>query len=79
MPLIKREILISCEFLSMKSCMRNQFLFCKKEACHLLIFLASNVSIAKKIDTACFVKIYKVSADKGIGKSICRVFNSNFF
>ena len=52
MALIKREILTSCEVLYMKSWTRNQFLFCKKEAFHL----------SKKNDTACFVKIFQVSA-----------------
>ena len=35
MALIKREILTSCKVLHTKSWMRNQFLFCKKEAFHL--------------------------------------------
>ena len=53
MALFKREILTSCKVLYMKSLTRNQFLFCKKEALHLS---------KKKNDTACFVKIFQVSA-----------------
>ena len=55
MALIKREILTSCEVLYMKSCSRNQFLFCKKDA-----FQNTNFSFLKchlkqkQIDTACF-------------------------
>ena len=33
------------------------------------IFLALNVSLSeKKIDTACFVEIFQVSADEGMGR-----------
>ena len=40
MALIKREILISRKVLYTKSCMRNQFLFCKKMLLKIWIFLA---------------------------------------
>ena len=39
MALIKREILTSCKVLSLKSCPRNQLLFCKKMLSKIWIFL----------------------------------------
>ena len=40
MALIKGEILTSRKILYMKSCTRNQFLFCKKMLFKIRIFLA---------------------------------------
>ena len=48
MALIKREILTSRKILSTKSCMRNQFLFCKKMLCKIRIFLAQNAGLSKE-------------------------------
>ena len=48
MALIKREILTSRKILSTKSCMRNQFLFCKTMLSKIRIFLAENVSLSEK-------------------------------
>ena len=71
MTLIKREILTSHKVLYMKSCLCNQFLFCKKEVFQNMDFshLKCQLMLSeKKIDTACFVKIFQVSADEGMGK-----------
>ena len=69
MAVIKREILTSCEVLYMKSCLCNQFLFCKKEAFQNIDISHIKCQLKwKKIDTACFVKIFQVSADEGVGK-----------
>ena len=68
MALIKREILTSHKVLYTKSCMHNQFLFCKKEALQNVDFSRLKCQLnRKKIDTACQVKIFQVSADEGMG------------
>ena len=85
MTLIKREILTSHEVLYMKSCLCNQFLFCKKEVFQNMDFshLKCQLMLSeKKIDTACFVKIFQVSADEGIGKCYVKLLSvqlKNFF
>ena len=57
MALIKREILTSHEVLLKRSFPKYRFFSLKMSA------------LAKKnIDTACFVKIFQVSADEGMGK-----------
>ena len=83
MALIKRKILISREVLNTKSWTRSlehevlntksstryQFFFCKRE-----VFQNTDFSLLKcqltenEIDTACFVMIFQVSADEGMGK-----------
>ena len=69
MVLIKREILTSREVVYTKSCSRNQFLFCKKEAFQIKDFSRLKCRLKRKqIDKACFVKIFQVSTDEGIGK-----------
>ena len=68
MALIKREILTSHKVLDTKSCMHNQFLFCKKEALQNMDFSRLKCQLNwKKIDTASYVKIFQVSADEGMG------------
>ena len=48
--------------------MHNQFLFCKKEALQNVDFSCLKCRLnRKKIDTACYVKIFRVSADEGMG------------
>ena len=55
MALIKREILTSREVLYMKSCSRNQFLFCKKDAFQNTDFSCLKCQLKRKqIETACF-------------------------
>ena len=68
MALIKREILPSRKILSTKSCMRNQFLFCKKMLSKIRIFRAENVSLSEKKWHTFFVTIFQVSADEGMSK-----------
>ena len=69
MVLIKREILTSREFVYTKSCLRNQFLSCKKEAFQSTDFSRLKCQLKRKnIDKACFVKIFQVSTDEGMGK-----------
>ena len=68
MALIKREILTSHKVLYTKSCMHNQFLFFKKEALQNVDFSRLKCQLnRKKIDTACYVKIFQVSANEGMG------------
>ena len=69
MALIKREILTSREAVYTKSCSRNQFLFCKKEAFQITDFSRLKCQLKrKKSDKACFLKIFQVSNDEWIGK-----------
>ena len=71
MGLIKGEILTSREMLYSKSCLRNQFLFCKKEAFQNTDFSYLKCQLKqKKNDTACFVKTFQVSDDEGLGKLV---------
>ena len=68
MALIKREILTSRKVLSTKSCTRNQFLFCKKNAFQNTDFSRLKCQLQrKKIDTF-FVTISQVSADERMDK-----------
>ena len=69
MALIKREIFTDHEVLCKKSCTRNQFLFCKKEAFQYKDFSRLTCQLKqKRIDTACFVKIFQLSIDGGMDK-----------
>ena len=45
-----------------------QFLFCKKDASKIRIFLASNITLRKKNIHSIFVKIFQVLADEGMDK-----------
>ena len=73
MALIRREILISHEVLCTKSCMCYQFFFFykkdKKEAFQNTDFSRLKSQLTEnRIDTACFVMIFQVSTNEGIGK-----------
>ena len=68
MALIKTEILTSCEVSYTKSCMRNHFLFYKKDAFKCSFFSLKLLAQAKKKWHSIFVKSLQVSADKGMGK-----------
>ena len=71
MGLIKGEILTSREMLYSKSCLRSQFLFCKKEAFQNTDFSRLKCRLKqKKKYTACFVKTFQVSDDEGMGKLV---------
>ena len=45
-----------------------QFLFCKKDASKIRIFLSSNITLSKKIIHSMFVKIFQVLVDEGMDK-----------
>ena len=67
MELIKREILTSREVLYMKSRTQSVIVFQKRGFPKYGFFSPKMSAWVKKIDTAC-LKIFQVSADKGMGK-----------
>ena len=68
MALIKTEIFTSCEVSYTKSCTRNHFLFCIKDAFQNADFSRLNCQLKRKKNDSMFVKILQVSADEGMGK-----------
>ena len=69
MALIKGEILISREVLNTKSSTRCQFFFRKREVFQNTDFSRLKCQLTgNEMDTACFVMIFQVSADEGMGK-----------